>query len=141
MQAPCESGGGKWQGHRRGSRAFVVLCAVCLSLTGLLPVCARSARHRDLGAARADRQLAVSAMGTHLRPRWQVPASVVIALLLAVAAQHALGAGDIRTDGSVGAAQTLAGPKYLIPQTLGRLSGNNLFHSFSVFNVGAGETA
>ncbi|MDB5850320.1 MAG: exported protein of unknown function, partial [Rhodoferax sp.] len=49
---------------------------------------------------------------------------------------------QIRTDGSVGpAAQALAGPAFLIPQTLGRVAGGNLFHSFSTFNIGSGESA
>jgi len=53
------------------------------------------------------------------------------------------GAGaQIRTDASLGRpAQTLAGPDYLIPETLGRLSGANLFHSFQTFNVQSGQTA
>ena len=39
---------------------------------------------------------------------------------------------QIRTDASLGqAAKTLSGPNYAIPQTLGKLSGSNLFHSFS----------
>ncbi|MEO8543524.1 MAG: filamentous hemagglutinin N-terminal domain-containing protein, partial [Burkholderiaceae bacterium] len=49
---------------------------------------------------------------------------------------------QIRTDGSLGvAAQTLAGPNYLIPQAIGKLSGNNLFHSFDTFNIHGGQSA
>ncbi len=49
---------------------------------------------------------------------------------------------QIRTDGSLGqAAQTLNGPNFQIPQTLGKLVGNNLFHSFQTFNLQAGESA
>ncbi|MEO8280608.1 MAG: filamentous hemagglutinin N-terminal domain-containing protein [Ideonella sp.] len=49
---------------------------------------------------------------------------------------------QIATDGSLGmAAQSLAGPAYSIPQSLGRLSGANLFHSFQTFNIGSGESA
>ncbi|MBK7002489.1 MAG: filamentous hemagglutinin N-terminal domain-containing protein [Rhodoferax sp.] len=49
---------------------------------------------------------------------------------------------QIKTDGSIGpAAQTLSGPKYAIPQTLGQLAGNNLFHSFQTFNINSGESA
>ncbi|MBK7003274.1 MAG: filamentous hemagglutinin N-terminal domain-containing protein [Rhodoferax sp.] len=49
---------------------------------------------------------------------------------------------QIKTDGSVGpAAQTLVGPKYTIPQTLGQLAGSNLFHSFQTFNINTGESA
>jgi len=49
---------------------------------------------------------------------------------------------QIRTDGSVGpAAQTLIGPNFVIPQTLGRLAGSNLFHSFDRFNINLGESS
>ena len=49
---------------------------------------------------------------------------------------------QIRTDASLGqAAKTLSGPNYAIPQTLGKLSGNNLFHSFQTFNLAVGEAA
>ena len=49
---------------------------------------------------------------------------------------------QIRTDGSLGhSAQTLAGPNFLIPQSLGKLAGNNLFHSFQSFNLATGEVA
>lgn len=49
---------------------------------------------------------------------------------------------QIRTDGSLGLpAQAISGPTYLIPQSVGKLTGNNLFHSFQTFSVGAGESA
>ena len=64
-----------------------------------------------------------------------------IPLMLAAACASAHGAGSIKTDGTVGAAQTLAGPAFVIPQTLGRVAGANLFQSFSVFSVGTGESA
>jgi len=48
----------------------------------------------------------------------------------------------ITTDSSLGQpAQALAGPNYLIPETLGKLSGSNLFHSFQTFNILTGESA
>ncbi|MGA2548643.1 MAG: filamentous hemagglutinin N-terminal domain-containing protein [Burkholderiaceae bacterium] len=50
--------------------------------------------------------------------------------------------GQIRTDGSLGhAPQTLTGPNYVIPQSLGLVSGQNLFQSFSTFNLAVGEAA
>ena len=53
-----------------------------------------------------------------------------------------LASAQIRTDASLGqAAKTLSGPNYAIPQTLGKLSGNNLFHSFQTFNLASGEAA
>lgn len=49
---------------------------------------------------------------------------------------------QIRTDATLGQpAQSLAGPNFLIPQTLGRQAGNNLFHSFQTFNVQSGQSA
>lgn len=50
---------------------------------------------------------------------------------------------EIVTDGSLGTsvAQTLAAPNYIIGESLGLRQGNNLFHSFSRFNVLQGETA
>jgi filamentous hemagglutinin family protein len=48
---------------------------------------------------------------------------------------------QVRTDGSVGAARSLTGPNYAIPESLGRRAGSNLFHSFQVFSIGRGEAA
>ncbi len=75
---------------------------------------------------------------TRRSTRRAVPLATSIAAALLCGSVHA----QIRTDGSVGAAaQTLAGPSYVIPQTLGRLSGANLFHSFQTFNIGSNESA
>lgn len=54
---------------------------------------------------------------------------------------HSAVHAQIATDGSVGAAQVLVGPNYTIPQTLGTVSGGNLFHSFDRFNINAGQSA
>jgi filamentous hemagglutinin family protein len=65
------------------------------------------------------------------------PVAVAVLALISPLAQ-----AQIRTDGSVGpAAQNLSGPSYQIPQTLGKLSGGNLFHSFQTFNIGSGQSA
>lgn len=62
----------------------------------------------------------------------------LLAGALASAGTHA----QIRTDGSLGQpALTLSGPNYAITQALGRVAGNNLFHSFQTFNLAAGEAA
>jgi len=51
-------------------------------------------------------------------------------------------AQSIKTDASWGrTAQTLTGPSYVIPQAIGKLAGNNLFHSFETFNIKTGESA
>jgi filamentous hemagglutinin family protein len=47
---------------------------------------------------------------------------------------------DATTDGSVGAVQTLTG-SFTVPQSLGTVVGNNLFHSFLRFGIGVNETA
>ncbi len=63
-------------------------------------------------------------------------------LLTAAQLSSAAGPHGIRTDGTLGAAATtLAGPNYNITQSLGALSGKNLFYSFQYFNVATGETA
>ena len=48
---------------------------------------------------------------------------------------------QIQTDGSMGSAQSLTGPDFVISEALGQRSGSNLFHSFSEFNVHKGESA
>ncbi len=72
-------------------------------------------------------------------PRLMHPSAVC----LAVGALLSFAAGaQIRTDNSLGKpAQTLAGPAFVIPQTLGMLAGGNLFHSFQTFNLTPGESA
>ena len=48
---------------------------------------------------------------------------------------------EVITDGTVGAAQNLSGPKFVIPQSLGSTQGTNLFHSFQNFNIANTESA
>jgi filamentous hemagglutinin family protein len=50
-------------------------------------------------------------------------------------------AQSITLDGTLGPAQTLTGPTYTIPQSVGQTVGSNLFHSFGIFNLNAGERA
>lgn len=59
---------------------------------------------------------------------------------VAILCRSVLAAGGIATDGSLGPARTLSGVAVEIPQSLGRTVGANLFHSFSTFNVEAGQT-
>ena len=66
----------------------------------------------------------------------------LIGFAFALCAAPALAqAPGIATDGTVGPAQTLTGPAYSIPASLGSQVGPNLFHSFSVFNIYSGQSA
>ena len=48
---------------------------------------------------------------------------------------------QIVTDGSLSPARTLSGPNYNIGVEVGRQVGNNVYHSFSDFNIHSGESA
>jgi filamentous hemagglutinin family protein len=48
---------------------------------------------------------------------------------------------QITTDGTLGKSASLSGPDYSITADLGKQAGANLFHSFSQFDIGTGETA
>ena len=48
---------------------------------------------------------------------------------------------DIVTDGSVGPSQALSGPDMTIPESIGAVSGQNLFHSFQTFNIAENQSA
>lgn len=63
------------------------------------------------------------------------------ALLPVLAAGPRIGTGQIATDGTRGPALRLAGPDFVIPDSLGTAVGENLFHSFQTFSLDAGESA
>ena len=48
---------------------------------------------------------------------------------------------EIITDGTVGASVNLNGPDFIINDSLGTRSGNNLFHSFKTFDIHVNEQA
>ncbi|MDM8567712.1 hypothetical protein QUF74_18955, partial [Candidatus Halobeggiatoa sp. HSG11] len=48
---------------------------------------------------------------------------------------------EIVLDGTLGSEVTLSGPNFAIEASLGKLEDNNLFHSFSTFNLDSNETA
>src|SRR3954447_25373018 len=79
------------------------------------------------------------------RPVHRTLTVVLFRLLLAVAPSGLIllssASAQIRTDGSVGPARSLLGPNFAIGADLGKQVGRNLFHSFSSFNVGQGQTA
>ena len=70
----------------------------------------------------------------------------VLATTVAISAAFAypttnVKAQNITLDGSLGSKETLTGPNYSIPQSVGQTAGNNLFHSFGKFNLDANEAA
>lgn len=69
------------------------------------------------------------------------PLSASIALLLAAVCTGR--GGNVTTDGTVGGVSAIGkvGNDFGIPHTLGSKNGGNLFHSFSTFNLDAGESA
>ena len=67
--------------------------------------------------------------------------ALVLAMLVAVSAQSGAAVADIVRDGTVGPAGALTGPNFTIPESDGSLVGNNLFHSFTTFDINTGESA
>lgn len=61
-------------------------------------------------------------------------------ILLILTGDSALWA-EVVTDGSLGVQTSVSGPVYPITEDYGERRGENLYHSFSRFNIGAGETA
>jgi filamentous hemagglutinin family protein len=66
--------------------------------------------------------------------------AIWLAVSTALAASAAANA-QIRTDGTLGPAQALAGPNFAIPASLGQQAGANLFHSFAQFGIPTGGSA
>ena len=48
---------------------------------------------------------------------------------------------EITLDGSFGNTDSIEGPEYLIKDEYGKIAGNNLFHSFKLFNINTNEKA
>lgn len=67
--------------------------------------------------------------------------AAIILAAAPVAVAISTAAAQVVTDGTLGPQQALVGPTYDITQALGTTRGGNLFHSFSTFNLQAGETA
>ncbi|MGI2908798.1 filamentous hemagglutinin N-terminal domain-containing protein [Tolypothrix sp. VBCCA 56010] len=67
--------------------------------------------------------------------------AVIFALGGTFATATSVLAQSITIDGTLSPAQTLTGPTYTIPQSVGQTVGSNLFHSFGIFNLNAGERA
>jgi filamentous hemagglutinin family protein len=69
------------------------------------------------------------------------PWQLFVALLFLVATFSNSRAGTVVLDGKFGTTGSLSGPNYDITSGMGRIVGNNLFHSFSQFNLSAGDVA
>ena len=101
-------------------------------LVSHIPVCLQSMRNTMVKSKRRSMRVK--------------PARVVAALAVMAATFNCCAGVGIATDGSAGVHQTIAGANagagnFSIPQTLGSLAGNNLFHSFSTFNIDTGQIA
>src|SRR5918999_5044895 len=48
---------------------------------------------------------------------------------------------EVILDGTLGPRDSLTGPDFVVPDTVGRTVGPNLFHSFGLFNINTGESA
>jgi len=51
------------------------------------------------------------------------------------------GQAEVILDGRLGPADSLPGPNFTIPHTVGQTVGTNLFHSFSIFNINLSESS
>ncbi|MEO5714038.1 MAG: filamentous hemagglutinin N-terminal domain-containing protein [Luteolibacter sp.] len=71
------------------------------------------------------------------RMQWKIGLMLVPALIPSLPA-----GAEVVFDGSIGpSGGSLGGPDFVIPRSRGELAGGNLFHSFSKFNLAAGESA
>jgi filamentous hemagglutinin family protein len=77
---------------------------------------------------------------SRLRFRWGSSVQLAITWLV-VTLGVAPGTGAVVLDGKFGSGGALNGPNYNITPELGSRRGNNLFHSFTRFDLSSGETA
>ncbi|WP_421656520.1 filamentous hemagglutinin N-terminal domain-containing protein [Leptothermofonsia sp. ETS-13] len=73
--------------------------------------------------------------------QWQLEMAACLTVVGILSSAPLAIAQNITLDGTLGPAQTLTGPTYLIRQVDGTTVGSNLFHSFGRFNLSAGEVA
>src|SRR5690349_5794884 len=66
---------------------------------------------------------------------------IVVLYCMMIGTAPSASAGQVTLDGSFGTSGTLSGPNYIIPDTVGKTVGHNLFHSFSQFNLNNGDFA
>jgi filamentous hemagglutinin family protein len=83
----------------------------------------------------------ISPRAESLRSEIDCARRLIIVALLLVAGISASPAGTVVLDGKFGTSGSLSGPNFDITAGMGRTVGNNLFHSFSQFNLSAGDVA
>ena len=66
---------------------------------------------------------------------------VFIVAFFAVLPAWGVPTGSVVLDGSMGTSGALSGPNYQVTAAMGQMRGNNLFQSFSTFNLVSGESA
>src|SRR6266550_4138237 len=77
-------------------------------------------------------------------PRFRACGSGLFAALLVVfllAGGRGTSPAQVVLDGKFGATGALSGPNYAVTSGMGAIRGNNLFQSFSQFNLAAGDVA
>ncbi|MBU7585909.1 MAG: filamentous hemagglutinin N-terminal domain-containing protein [Nostoc sp. TH1S01] len=78
---------------------------------------------------------------THIYWRLHLGAVLAISGAYFSAAIDISRAQSITLDGTLGSTQTINGPTYTIPQSVGQTVGSNLFHSFGRFSLNTNESA
>ncbi|MEH2072573.1 MAG: filamentous hemagglutinin N-terminal domain-containing protein [Nostoc sp.] len=72
--------------------------------------------------------------------RLALGSSLIVGGAIIASSGNCAKAQSITLDGTLGPAQTLTGPDYVIPQAVGQTVSNNLFHSFGQFNLNTNES-
>jgi len=80
-------------------------------------------------------------MTTEIIPRLQLECILLSLTLAMYLVPTGYAEAGVASDGTMGPAGPVTGPDYSILDTSGRRAGANLFHSFSQFNIGTGESA
>ena len=78
---------------------------------------------------------------SHRSKKWKLSVASFLTIAVAIATGNCALSQNITLDGSLGSADTLDGPDYLIPQAVGQTVDSNLFHSFEKFSIDAHESA
>jgi filamentous hemagglutinin family protein len=77
---------------------------------------------------------------TRVRQIPQRRARFALVALASLAVPATSARAQVVLDGTLGPSGPRIGPNYIVPMSVGRLVGTNLFHSFAQFNVNQGES-